>query len=161
VVVGLVYVGSRGGSASPTLASLAVATYAGGSLLGTLLAGWRRLPSFLRAIAVCMVMLAAGSGLIAVGLPMPVLLGAFLFGLSEGFFLVTYLTLRARATPDELMGRANSVAGLLAYLASGVAVGWMGLSLQWLRGPGAFGLLAVFALLLAGWLAVSDRARAA
>jgi hypothetical protein len=37
----------------------------------------------------------------------------------------------------------------------------MGLSLQWLRGPGAFGLLALFALLLAGWLAASDRARPA
>lgn len=161
VVVGLVYVGSRGGSAGASLASVAVAAYAGGSLLGTLLAGWRRLPASLRAIAVCMVALALGSLLIAVGLVSSILLGAFLFGVSEGFFLVTYLTLRARATPDELMGRANSVAGLLAYLATGVAVGWMGLSLQWLRGPGAFGLLALFALLLAGWLAASDRARPA
>jgi DHA3 family macrolide efflux protein-like MFS transporter len=157
VVVGLVYVGSRGGSASPLLASLAVAAYAGGSLLGTMLAGWRRLPSSWRAISVCMVVLAVGSLLIAVGLMLPVLLGAFLFGLSEGFFLVVYLTLRARATPDELMGRANSIARLLSYVATGVAIGWMGLSLQWLHGPGAFGLLASFALLLAGWLAVSDR----
>lgn len=158
VVVGLVYVGSHGGSAGPTPASLAVAAYASGSLLGTLLAGWRRLPSSWRAISVCMATLAVGSLLIAVGLLLSVLLGAFLFGLSEGFFLVVYLTLRARATPDELMGRANSVASLLSCLATGVAVGWMGLSLQWLRGPGAFGLLAVFAVLLAGWLAVSDRA---
>ncbi len=46
-------------------------------------------------------------------------------------------------------------------LASGVAVAWMGLTLQWLHGPGAFGLLAVLALLLAGWIALGDRTRTA
>jgi DHA3 family macrolide efflux protein-like MFS transporter len=161
LVVGLVYVGSRGGSASPLLASLAVAAYAGGSLLGTMLAGWRRLPSSWRAVSVSMVVLALGSLLIAVGLAPAVVLGAFLFGVSEGYFLVVYLTLRARATPDELMGRANGIARLVSYVAGAIAVGWMGLALQWRQGPGAFGLLAALALVLAGGLAVTDRARPA
>jgi len=39
VVIGLVFVGSRGGSVGPALASLAVAAYAAGSLVGTLIAG--------------------------------------------------------------------------------------------------------------------------
>lgn len=54
------------------------------------------------------------------------------------------------------MGRVNSAGRLLAEAAGVVAVVWMGISPQWLGGPGAFGLLTLFAVLLAGWMAVTS-----
>ena len=53
------------------------------------------------------------------------------------------------------MGRVNSAGRLLAEAAGVVAVVWMGMALQWLGSPGAFGLLTLFAVLLAGWMAVT------
>jgi len=155
VVLGLVYVGSRGGSAGPGLASAAVAAYGGGSLAGTLLAGWRRPPSPWVAISACLATLAAGALLVAAGLAATIVAGALLFGLGEGYFLITYLTLKTEATPDELMGRISSACSLLAMLASAVAVAWMAAALQYLGGGGAFLLLAALALALGGWVAVT------
>lgn len=155
VVTGLVFVGSRGGAGGPALASLGVATYAAGSALGTIGAGWRRPASPWRGIAACLATLALGAVLIAIGVAPTVLAGALLFGLGEGFFLVVYLAVRAEATPDELMGRITGAAGLLGKVASGIGVTWMGLALQWLGGAGAFCLLAALALLLAAWMAAA------
>ena len=155
VVIGLVFVGSRGGSVGPALASLAVAAYAAGSLVGTLIAGWRRPRSPSLAVARYLAILALGALLVATGPDVAVPVGALLFGLGEGYFLVTFLALRAETTLDRLMGRVNSAGRILANAASVVAVIWMGLALQWLGGPGAFGLLTLFALLLAGWMAVA------
>ena len=155
VVLGLVYVGSRGGSAGPALASAAVAAYGGGSLAGTLLAGWRRPSSPWVAISACLATLAAGALLVAAGLAATIVAGALLFGLGEGYFLITYLTLKTEATPDELMGRISSATSLLAMLASAVAVAWMAAALQFLGGAGAFLLLAALALALGGWVAVT------
>jgi MFS family permease len=154
LVTGLVFVGSRGGTASPILASLAVSAYAGGSLLGTFGAGWRPPKTPWRAIAGCLGLVALGALAIAAQRPVTVVLGALLFGLGEGFFLIVYLTLRATVTPDELMGRVASVTSLLAQLASSVAIGWMGLALQWANATVAFGLLALAALVLGAWLLV-------
>ena len=99
-------------------------------------------------------MLSLRAVLIAIGPGPAVLAGALLFGLGEGFFLVVYLALRAELMPDELMGRIGGVTGLLSRAAGAVGVAWMGLALRWLRGPGAFGLLAALSLLLAGWVVV-------
>lgn len=154
-VLGLVYVGSAGGTAGAGLASLAVAAYAGGSLLGTVLAGWRRLPRPSPVVAGCLGAFAAGAALVAAGVPAAVLAGALLIGLGEGYFLITWLTLRAEVTPDGLMGRISSASTVLAQVAGAVAVGWMGLALQLLHGRGAFGLMALLALLLAGWVALA------
>lgn len=155
VVIGLVYVGSGGGSAGPRVASLAVAAYAGGSLLGTLLAGQRRPSAPSLAIAVSLGGLALGAGLVATGVAVAVSAGALLFGLGDGYFLIIWMTLRAEVTPDELMGRITSAGSVLAQVASAIAMAWMGLALQFLHGPGAFGLLAFLALLLAGWVVLT------
>ncbi len=85
----------------------------------------------------------------ATGIPVAVLAGALLFGLGEGFFLVVYLVLQANVTPDALIGPITSSSSLLASLALAIGVGWMGLALQLLGGPGAFGFVAAFAVLLA------------
>ena len=151
IVAGLVYVGSRGGAGGPQLASLSVAAYAAGSALGTIAAGWRRPATPWYGIGGCLGVLSLGAMLIAIGLAPAILGGALLFGLGEGFFLVVFLTLRAESTPDELMSRISSLTGLLSRVAGGAGLAWMGLALQWLRGPGAFGLLAGLSLLLAGW----------
>lgn len=148
-VPGLLYVGSRGGTTGPAVASLAVAAYAGGSVLGTLAAGWRQPASPWLAISACLLIIALGAALVAGGLAVTILVGAVLFGLGEGFFLVVYLALQADVTPDALMGRITSATSLLSSLAVAVGIGWMGLALQLLKGPGAFGLLAAFALVLA------------
>ncbi|HEY7202151.1 MAG TPA: MFS transporter [Candidatus Dormibacteraeota bacterium] len=154
-VLGLVTVGSAGGTAGPRVASLAVAAYAGGSLLGTALAGWRRPASPSPAAAAALGAAAAGAALVASGLAAAVVAGGLLFGLGEGYLLVTWLTIRAELTPDELMGRITGVSGVLAQVASAVAVAWMGLALQFVGGRGAFGLLAALAVLLAGWVALA------
>ncbi|HXM56593.1 MAG TPA: MFS transporter [Candidatus Dormibacteraeota bacterium] len=156
VVLGLVYVGSRAGSAGGArLASLAVAAYAAGSLLGTLLAGWRRPPAPSLAVAGVLAALAAGAALVATGLGPGVLAGAGLFGLGEGYFAIVWMTARAEVTPDELMGRVTGVSGLLAQAAGAIAVAWMGAALQLVGGPGAFTLLAALTLLLAAWIALA------
>src|SRR5262249_61126784 len=83
-VIGLVFGGSRGGSVGPALASLAVVAYAAGSLVGTLIAGWRRPRSPSLAVARYLAILALGALLVA---PRPggaVPRGAPLFGLRAG-----------------------------------------------------------------------------
>jgi MFS family permease len=154
-VTGLVYVGSHGGTTGPRVAALAVAAYAGGSVLGTLASGWRQPASPWLAISACLLVLALGAALVAAGLAETILVGALLFGLGEGFFLVVYLALQADVTPDALMGRITSAMSLLSSVAVVVGIGWMGLALQLLKGRGAFGLLAAGALLLAVGLALT------
>jgi MFS family permease len=155
LVLGLVTVGSGAGRAGASLASLAVAAYAGGSLSGTLLAGWRRPASPSFAVAICLGAFGVGAALAATGVGAVVLAGGLLAGLGEGFILITWLTLRAELTPDELMGRITSVSVVLSQVASGAAVAWTGVALQLLGGPGAFGLMALLALLLASWVALA------
>jgi len=152
-VTGLVYVGSHNGTTGPTVASLAVAAYAGGSALGTLAAGWHPPSSPWLAISGCLLVSAIGAALVAGGFTVTILVGALLFGLGEGFFLIVYLALQADVAPDALMARITSATSLISSLAIAVSIGWMGLALQLLNGPGAFGLVAALALLLALGLA--------
>jgi MFS transporter, DHA3 family, macrolide efflux protein len=154
VVIGLVYAGSRGGAGGPVVASIAVTAYAGGSLLGTVLAGWRRPTRPSTAVAACLGVLALGALLVATGLVAAIPAGGLLFGFGEGYFLVVFLALRAEATPDELMGRVGSAGNMLSLAASGIAVVWMGLALQWAGASGAFALLTALAAALAIWVAL-------
>jgi DHA3 family macrolide efflux protein-like MFS transporter len=154
-VNGLVYVGSHGGRTGPAVASLAVAAYAGGSVLGTLGAGWRKPPSPWLTISCCLLVIAVGAALVAVGIAPTIIVGALLFGLGEGFFLVVYLALQADTTPDELMGRITSATSLLSSLAVAVGIGWMGLALQLLNGSAAFAIVAALALVLGAGLAMT------
>ena len=60
------------------------------------------------------------------------------------------------------MARITSATSLLSSLAIAVSISWRGLALQLLNGPGAFGLVAALALLLAfGWHGRAPRARPA
>jgi hypothetical protein len=59
--------------------------------------------------------------------------GSAAFGLTEGFILVIYLTARAHAIPDELLGRVTSTAmtvsngmGMLGVMAAGVMLDRVG-----------------------------------
>jgi hypothetical protein len=101
IVLGLVYIGTRGGSGDAVLATLAVAAYAAGSAVGTLLAGrFANAPSLWLAEAAGLAVAAAGAALLAVGGVPAIIAGGALFGVGEGLVLVFHLTLRAKATPD-------------------------------------------------------------
>jgi MFS family permease len=150
-VTGLVFIGSRGGRAGATLASLAVSAYALGSFAGTLLAGRidMRRTAVLVAGALCT--FAAGALLVATRWPAAMLAGALGIGAGEGFFLVIWLTRRARETPERLMARVVTVSAILARIASGVAVTWMALALGWMNSSGAFLIVGALGLGLAAW----------
>lgn len=112
--------------------------YAGGSVSGALLAGYHRARPDAPAASACLAVVGLGALLVSLTSMLPLLTGAFAIGAGEGFFLVVYLALRADLVPDAYMGRATSVARLLAGAASGVAVAWTGFALEHLGGRGAF-----------------------
>ncbi len=116
------------------------------------LAGWRRPSPPSVVAAACLASVALGALLVASGRGLAIPMGGLLLGLGEGEFRVVFLTLRAEATPDALMGPVSSAGRLVVYGAGGIGVAWVSLFLQWLGGPAAFGLLAVLALALAGWV---------
>jgi MFS family permease len=81
--------------------------YLGGTLLGGRL-GRRRV-----GIRMAVAGLATGGVLLAVAAvhaPPVYLVGAFVAGVAQGVVLVSYVTLRAALTPDELLGRIGSTA---------------------------------------------------
>jgi len=121
--------------------------------LGTVAAGRRPPSSLWLAISGCLLVSAIGAALVAGDFTVTILVGALLFGLGEGFFLIVYLALQADVAPDALMARITSATSLLSSLAIAVSIGWMGLALELLKGPGAFGLVAALAVLLAFGLA--------
>jgi hypothetical protein len=84
-----------------------------------------------------------------------ILAGAFLIGAGEGFFLVIYLARRAEATLVDYMARIGTIAALLGRLTGGVSVTWMGVVLEWWKGPGAFSVMACLALALVGLVLVA------
>ena len=113
IVLGLVYVSTKGGRNDAALATVAVAAYAAGSAIGTLLAGkFEAVPSLWLAEAAGLGTAAAGAALLAVGGVPAIVAGGALFGLGEGLVLVFHLTLRARVTPDGYFGRITGVAGV-------------------------------------------------
>ena len=148
VVAGLIYVGSHTGNEGTTAASVAVAAYSAGSVLGTLAAGSRQPGSPWLTISASLLVSATGAALVASAATIAIIAGALVFGLGEGFFLVIYLSLQATVTPDEMRGRITSASSVLTSLAAVIGVGWMGLALQWLGGREAFALVAVLALAL-------------
>ncbi|MGC2192620.1 MAG: MFS transporter [Candidatus Dormiibacterota bacterium] len=157
IVLGLVYVSTADGTRSTGRAALAIAGYAAGSAVGTLVAGVRPPGRQWLGIATGFLILAAGGALISFGQPVSLIVGALLFGLGEGFALVVYLAIRSHGVPDNLMSRIDGVGGILSNLATIVGVAWMGIALQLLRGTGTFVLVALLALGLAGWAALGAR----
>ncbi|HXQ10721.1 MAG TPA: MFS transporter [Caulobacteraceae bacterium] len=150
-VTGLIFIGSRGGTAGAALASLAVSAYALGSLGGTFLAGRIDMRRAAALVAGALVAFGAGALLVATRWPAAMLAGALGIGAGEGFFLVIWLTRRARETPERLMARVVTVSAILARIASGLAVTWMALALGWMHGSGGFLIAGGLGFALAAW----------
>ena len=156
IVLGLVYVGTRGGRNDAVLASLAVAAYAAGSAVGTLAAAkFEHAPSLWLAEAAGLAVAAAGAALLAIGGMPAIIAGGALFGLGEGLVLVFHLTLRAKATPDGYFGRITGVAGVAGQITSGLSIVWLGVVLRFAPGRTAFIVLAAAALTLAATVALA------
>jgi hypothetical protein len=161
IVLGLVYVGTRGGTRDAILGSLALAAYAAGSAGGTLAAGALRPPSPWLAVSGGLLTAAVGAGLVATQAGAAILAGAALFGFGEGLVLVFHLTLRANATPEGYLGRVTGVSTVLAQIADLLSVGWLGLVLRFGHGRGAFVILGAALLALAAWVALAPKPAAA
>ncbi|MGA9920236.1 MAG: MFS transporter [Candidatus Dormiibacterota bacterium] len=157
IVLGLIYVATANGTRSTSRAALAVAAYAAGSAGGTLIAGVRSPQRHWLGIASGFFVLAAGAGLVSAGGPLLEIAGALLFGLGEGFALVVFLVIRADGVPVDFMSRIAGVSEVLGSVATSVGVAWMGVTLQFLHGSGAFLVVAVLALGLASWTALGSR----
>jgi len=158
IVLGLVYVSTKGGRNDATLATLAVAAYAAGSAVGTLLAAkFEHAPNLWLAEAAGLAVAAAGAGLLAAGGVPAILAGGALFGLGEGLVLVFHLTLRARVTPDGYFGRITGVAGVAGQITGGLSMVWLGLVLRFAPGRAAFIVLAAAAAALAAVVAIAPK----
>jgi hypothetical protein len=157
IVLGLVYVGSRGGSKDTILGSLALAAYAAGSAGGTLAAGALKPPSPWLAMSGGLLAAAAGAALVATQAGAAVLIGAALFGFGEGLVLVFHLTLRANATPESYLGRVTGVSTVMGQVAGLLSVGWLGLALRLGHGRIAFVILGAALLALAAWVALAPK----
>jgi Major Facilitator Superfamily len=158
IVLGLVYIGTRGGSGDAVLATLAVAAYAAGSAVGTVLAGrFANAPSLWLAEAAGLAVAAAGAALLAVGGVPAIIAGGALFGVGEGLVLVFHLTLRAKATPDGYFGRVTGVAGVAGQITSALSMVWLGVVLRFAPGRTAFIVLAAAALALAAAAALAPK----
>ncbi len=93
----------------PSAVGFAVAVYAGGSLLGTLMAGRLTHTWIGRLMLACGAGMGVASLLLGQSGTLPLILpAAFAFGVAEGLELVLYLTARATATQDALLGRVTS-----------------------------------------------------
>jgi DHA3 family macrolide efflux protein-like MFS transporter len=159
IVLGLVYVASRGGRGGSLLATLAVAAYAAGSAVGTLAAAKLNGATVSPWLAAAggLATAAAGAGVIAVGSTAAIVAGAAVFGLGEGFLLVVHLTLRARATPDGYFGRITGIAGVVGQLTNGISMAWLGLALRFAHGRTTFVVVGVALLAVAGFVAAAPK----
>ena len=158
IVLGLVYVSTKGGRNDAALATFAVAAYAAGSAVGTLLAArFEGARNLWLAEAAGLGIAAAGAALLAVGGVPAILAGGALFGLGEGLVLVFHLTLRARVTPDGYFGRITGVSGVVGQFTSGLSMVWLGLVLRFAPGRDAFIVLAAAAAALAAAVALAPQ----
>jgi MFS family permease len=158
IVLGLVYLGARGGRDDAVIATLAVAAYAAGSAVGTLgAARFENAPDLWLAEAVGLAVAAAGAALLAIGGVPAIIAGGALFGLGEGLVLVFHLTLRAKVTPDGYFGRITGVAGVAGQITSGLSMVWLGVVLRFAPGRTAFIVLAAAALALAAAVALAPK----
>ena len=158
IVLGLVYVSTKGGRNDAALATIAVAAYAAGSAVGTLLAArFEGAQNLWLAEAAGLGVAAAGAALLAAGGVPAILAGGALFGLGEGLVLVFHLTLRARVTPDGYFGRITGVAGVIGQVTSGLSMVWLGLVLRFAPGRDAFIVLAAAAAALAAAVALAPK----
>jgi Major Facilitator Superfamily len=158
IVLGLVYVSTTGGRNDAALATFAVAAYAAGSAVGTLLAGkFEQAPNLWLAEAAGLAVAAGGAALLAVGGVPAIVAGGALFGLGEGLVLVFHLTLRARVTPDGYFGRITGVAGVAGQITGGLSMVWLGLVLRFAPGRDAFTVLAAAAAALAVTVALAPK----
>ncbi len=100
---------------SPASLGFVIAAYSLGSLAGALAAG-----RLVRDVVGPLLLLSnLASGVAILGLSFaesltPLLLLAFALGLAQGIVVVVYLTLRAKLTPDQLLGRVGSTARTLS-----------------------------------------------
>lgn len=157
VVLGLIYVATANGTRSTGTATVAVAAYAAGSAGGTLISGVRSPTRHWLGIAIGFSVLAAGAGLVSEGGQLLEIAGALLFGLGEGSALLIFLVIRADGIPADFMSRIVGVSDVLGSVATSVVVAWMGITLQFLHGTGAFLLVAVLAVGLAGGTGLGRR----
>jgi Major Facilitator Superfamily len=157
IVLGLVYVGSHGGSKDTVLGSLALAAYAAGSAGGTLAAGALKPATPWLAMSGGLLAAAVGAALVATQAGAAVLIGAALFGSGEGLVLVFHLTLRANATPDSYLGRVTGVSTVIGQVAGLLSVGWLGLALRFGHGRIAFAILGAALFVLAAWVALAPK----
>lgn len=97
---------------APSVLGLLIAAYGVGTVLGSLLTS-RQAPSGRIAPILLGGNLITGSGLLIIAIrpELPLLVGvAFIAGIAQSMVLVTYVTVRATHSPDELLGRIGSTA---------------------------------------------------
>jgi len=97
---------------SPSILGLLLAAYGVGTVLGSLRTG-RQAPSGRIAPILLGGNIVSGVGLVIIAIrpEIPLLVGvAFVSGIAQSMVLVTYVTVRATHSPDELLGRIGSTA---------------------------------------------------
>jgi len=154
-VTGLIFLGSRGGLSAGGLASVTVAIYAAGSIAGSLLAARFESITLRSSVVFSIAVFAVGAFLAAASSVIALAASAFLIGAGEGSLLVRYLSRRASSTPNELMARVGAAAALLARIAGGIAVAWMGFIMARWNGSIAFLVMGALALALLLFVALS------
>ena len=141
-----------------------MSAYGVGNLLGAVIAGQfthgRLAPPLLGGYLV------QGLAILSIGVPLSfplgvLLAGAFVGGLGSGFTIVAYLTYRAAATPDRLLGRVGSTARTISIGLQPIGLLVTGILLDSIGGDRTMVLTGVALLVLTLAFALSPTLRAA